>query len=139
MLGANSLARNAAARFGLPDQLLHHLVDVLNVQTRAVKRAVGGDGAEHLADGPEPALVGGFRAFHHQRRRAHAHDHAVPPAVEWNGGIFDRIIGRRGAAGQEARAEPLDEMVGGDIVGGDDHHPAASPRADPILRQRRRP
>ena len=84
----------------------------MHVQARAVERAVRGDRAQHFADGPEPALVGSLRALQHQRRGAHPHDHAVPPPVERNRGLFHDIVGCRRAAGQEPCAEPLDQMVG---------------------------
>ena len=135
MLGANCSRRIPPRRLGLPDHFLHHVVDVVDVEARAVEGAVRGDRAQHLADRPESALFGGLRALQHHRRRTHPHDHAVPPAVERNGGFFHDIVGRRRAAGQEPGAEPLDQVVGRDVVRRDDDHPAAAPGADPVLRQ----
>ncbi len=70
-----------------------------------------------------------------RRRRAHAHDQAVPPAIEGSGGLFDDFICGGRSAGQEAGAKPADQMIGGDIVCRDDDHPAATSGADPVLRQ----
>ena len=122
----------------LATRLLHHLADVLDIQACAMEGAVGGDCAQHFADGPNAALARGFRALDHQGRGAHAHDHAVTPAIERNGCFFHDVVGGGGSAGQEAGAEPTDQMVGSDVVGRDDDHAAAPPGADPVLRHRNR-
>ena len=129
------MAGNAAVRFGLGDQILHHLADVLDIETRAVERAVGRHRAQHFADGLNSAFARGFRALHHQGRGAHADNHAVPAAVEGNGGLFHHLVGGCRSAGQKAGADPLHQMVGSDVVRRDDDHAAAAPGADPVLRQ----
>ena len=89
--------------------------------------------------GCRPRSAAASGALHHQRRGAHPHDHAVPPAVEGNRGFLDDVVGRGGAAGQEAGAEPFDQVVRSDVVGRDDDHAAAAAGADPVLRDATRP
>ena len=108
--------------------------DVLHVQTRAVEGAIRRHRAQHLADRPDAAFARRFRALHHHRRGAHPHDHAVTAAVERNRGVFHHLIGGRRPARQETRAEPVDQVIGRDVVRRDDDHPAAPAGADPVLR-----
>ena len=66
----------------------------------------------------------------------------MPMIMPWrrrsngSGGLLDHFVGGGRAAGQEAGADPLEQMVGGDVVGRDDDHAAAAPGADPVLGQR---
>src|SRR5581483_3231654 len=134
-LRADLAARNAGALFGFRDQVFHHTADMLYVEARAVIRAVGGDGAEQLADGPDAALAGGIRALHDQARRAHPDNHAVTAPVEREGGLGDDLVRGGGAAGQERRPHPLEHMVGGDVVRRDNDHTAAASGTDPVVGQ----
>ncbi len=88
---------------------------------------------KHFADGLNAAFARGLGALDHQGRGAHAHDQAVTAAVEGNGGVFHHFVGGGGPAGQEAGAEPLHQVVGGDVVGRDNDHAAAASGADPVL------
>ncbi len=124
---------NAAVRFGLRDQLLHDLADVLHIEASAMECAVGRHRAQHFADGLDSALTRGLGTLDDKCRRAHAHDQAVPPAIEGSGGLFDYFVGGGRSAGQEAGAKPADQVIGGDIVGRDDDHAAAASGADPVL------
>ena len=101
-----------------------------------MERAVGRHCAQHFANGLNSALLCRFRALDHQRRSAHAHDHAVPPPVERSRSILDHIVGRCRSAGQKACAHPLHQMIGSDVVSRDDNHAVAAPGTDPVLRQR---
>ena len=130
------VTRNAAARFGFGHQLLHHLADVLDVETSAVESAVARHSGQHLADGLYSAFTRSVGALHHQSCGAHADNHAVPPAVEGNSGVCDHFVGGCRSTGQEASAHPIDQMVRRDVVGRDDNHATAPPRVDPVLRQR---
>ena len=60
----------------------------------------------------------------------------MPAVVEGQCGVLDVLVGGGGAGGEEARADPLDEVVGGDVVARDDEDAPASARADPVLGQR---
>ena len=124
-----------AARLGLPDQVLHDAGDVVDVEPCPVERAVGGDRAQHLADGLDATLPGRLGRLDDDAGGPHTHDHAVPAVVEGECGILDRFVGGRGAGGQEARPDPLDEVVGGDVVAGYDDDPAAASGPDPVLGQ----
>src|SRR5208283_677016 len=115
---------------------LHHLANVLDIETSAVESAVVRRSRQDFADGLYSALARGVGALHHQSRGTHADNHAVPAAVERNGGVRDHFVGGRRSAGQEASAHPIDEMVRGYVVGRDDNHTAAAPGVDPVLRQR---
>ena len=132
-LGGHLPASHAAARLRLGHEALHHRGDVLDVQSCAMKGAVGETRGEHLAQRGDPALAGGRRALHHEGGRAHAHDHPVATAVEGQGRVFDVLVGGGGARGEETRTEPLHEGVGAGLVAGDHDHPAAAARADPVL------
>ena len=125
-----------AASFRFAHQILHHLADVMHVETGAVKRAIGGHRAQNFADGLDAPFAGGLRAFHHQASGAHADDHAVAAAVEGKGGFFDHFVGGRCSTRQEAGAHPSEQIVGSDVVGCDHDHAAATPRMDPVLGQR---
>jgi hypothetical protein len=97
---------------------------------------VGGHRTQHFANGLDSAFPRRVPALHHQRGRAHAHDQAMAAAVEWNGRVLDLLIGGGCAARQKTGAHPIDQVVGGDIVGRDDDDAAAAPGADPVLGQR---
>ena len=127
------LVADDAARLGLADDGLHHAADVIDVEPRAVEGAVGGDGAEHLADGRDAALARGRGALDDDAGRAHPEDHPVAALVERQRGLLDVLVGGRRAGGQEARADPRQQRVGGHVVGGHDHDARAAPRADPVL------
>ncbi len=98
--------------------------------------AVRGHRAQHFADRLDAAFACGFGALHHQGRGAHAHDHAVPAAVERKAASSTTSSVAAAPAGQEAGAEPFDQVVGSDVVRRDDDHAAAAAGADPVLRQR---
>ena len=87
------VACNATARFDLGHQVLHHLADVLDIEPSAMKRAIGGHRAQHFAYRLDSAFPRGIQALHHECGGAHAHNHAVPAAVEGNSGVFDLFIG----------------------------------------------
>ena len=137
-LRSDLMTANAAASFRFAHQILHHLADVLDIETGAVKRAIRGHRAQHFADGLDTAFAGRLRALHHQASGAHADDHAVAAAVEGNGGLFDHVVGGRCSTGQKTGAHPSDQIVGSDVVGCDHDHAAATPRMDPVLGQRHR-
>ena len=130
--------RNAAARFGFGDQGLHHLADVLDIETSTVESAVARHGGQHFADGLYSSFTRGVGAFHYQSGGAHTDDHSVPAAVEGNSGICDHFVGGCRTTGQEASAHPIDQMVGCHVVGGNDDYPLAPPDVNPVLRQRHR-
>ena len=111
---------------------------MLHIESGTVEGAVGRDLAQHFADGMNAAFTRGFSALDHQRRGAHAHNQAVTALVEWSGGFFDHFVRGCRSARQEARAEPFDHVVGGDIVGRDDDDALAAAGANPVLRQRNR-
>ena len=122
----------------LPNDRLHDLTDVLDVQARAVEGAVGRDGPEHLADRQQAAFPRGARGFDDHGRGARPHDHPVPAPVERGRGILDDIIRRRRATGQESRSDPRQQGLPRGVVGGHHDDPFASPCADPVLGQRHR-
>ena len=125
-----------AARLGGAHQALHHLADVVDVEPGAVERAVRGGRCEHLRDRLEAALPRDTVGLDHDRGRAHADHHAVPTPVERGRHLGHDVLGRGRAGGEEAGADPLEQDVAGDVVGGDDDHAPAPPGADPVLGQR---
>ncbi len=107
----------------------------LDVQPRAVEGAVGGLAAQQLDDAAHAALAHGVLALDHQGAGAHAQDRAVAAAVEGQRGLVHPVVGGRGAQGQEARADPLHQVVAGHVVAAQHDHPAAAAVADPVLGQ----
>ena len=132
-LRRHGVALDARARFSRRDEPFHHLADVLDIEAGAVEGAVRRDRAQHLADRPQAAFAHRVGALHHDGGGAHAEQHAVAPPIERQRRLLDHVVGGRGAGGQEAGADPLDQVVAGDVVGGDDDHPPAAPGADPVL------
>ena len=57
-LRSDLMTANAAAGFRFAHQVLHHLADVLHVETSAVKRAISGHRAQHFADGLNAPFAG---------------------------------------------------------------------------------
>src|SRR5208283_4169222 len=55
---------------------------------------------------------------------------------ERNGSICNHLVGGSRSTRQKPCAHPTDQMVGADIVGRDDDHPAATSGVDPVLCQR---
>src|SRR5579864_6985505 len=125
-------------RLRVGDQVFHHLADVLDIKASSVECAVGGDGGEYLANRLNAALTRALGTFNDECGGAHADDQSVAAAVEGNGGLGNNFVRGGSSAGEEAGAHPVDQMVGGDVVGGDDDHAAATAGADPVLRQRNR-
>ncbi len=109
---------------------------MVDIQPRAVERAVGGFAAQQLDDAAYPALAGGVLALDDERTRAHAEQRAVATAVERQRGFIDLVVGGRGACRQEAGADPTHQVLAGHIVGANHDHAAAAPVANPVLRQR---
>ena len=88
--------------------------------------------------GRHAALARGRGALDHDAGRAHPEDHPVAAPVERQRGLLDDLVGGRGARGQEARADPRQQRVGGHVVGGHDHARAGSaPRGSSPRRARR--
>ena len=135
---AGDLAAADTTRLGLFDHGLHHGADVLDVETGAVERRIGGDRSEHFADRLQPALASGLGRLDHEGRCAHAEDHPVAPTVERRRGVFDVFVGRCGATGEEAAGEPGHQRVSSGVVGGHDDYAAATPGANPVLGERHR-
>src|ERR1019366_1790798 len=57
-LRSDLMTANAAASFRFAHQILHHLADVVHIETGAVKRAISGDRAQHFADGLDTSFAG---------------------------------------------------------------------------------
>ncbi|MCG3121496.1 MAG: hypothetical protein ALAOOOJD_04614 [bacterium] len=137
-LSRNLITIDAPLCFRLGNQLLHHLANVIDIKTAAVKSAVGGNRAEHVANGLNAAFARRLRTFNDQRRSAHADDQAVAPAVERRRGLFNNFIRGRGAGSEKTGAKPLHQIIGSHVVGRDDDHAAAAAALNPILRERNR-
>ena len=126
------VAGQAPPALDLGHQILHHMQDVIEIQSAAVERAVGDDGPQEFTDGPHTPLSRHGHVLQHQRSAAHAEEKAVPTLVEGQRGILDALVGGRGPGGQEARAVPRQHGVGSHVVRRDDHHPSATARLDPV-------
>ncbi len=109
-----------------------------DIEPSAVEGAVGGDAAEQLGDGAQAALARALGALHYQRGSAHAHQHAVPAAIERQRGLLHDVVGSGGAAREKTGADPLQQVIAGHVVAGDHDHAAAAASADPVLGQRQR-
>ena len=99
--------------------------------------AVGGHGAEHLADRARCRARG--RPARSRRRSAAAPMPRIIPWRRWSNGSAASSTPSSVAAAPEARKPaPIQsqQLVGGDVVGGDDHHAAAAAGADPVLGER---
>ena len=59
----------------------------------------------------------------------------MAPAVERHRGVLDVLVRGGGARREEAGAHPAEQVVGRDVVGGDDHDALAAAGADPVLGQ----
>ena len=57
---------NAAVRFGLRDQVLHDLADVVDIETRAMESAIRRHRAQHFTDGLDAAFARGLCALDDQ-------------------------------------------------------------------------
>ena len=118
----------------LGNQLVHDVADVVDVEARPVEGAVGHDGPEHLADRADAAFACGIGALQYEGRCPHPHDQPVAPPVERDRLFLHDLARGRRPGGQEAGAEPPEQVVGGDVVGREDDHPPAAARADPVAR-----
>ena len=124
-----------ATGFGLADHVLHHGTDVLDIETSAVERAVGGDGAQYLTDRLDAALARCGGTLDDEGGCAHPDDHPVPALVERHGCRGDVVVGGGRAGGEEAGADPTEQVIARHVVGGDDHDAPAPAGADPVLGQ----
>jgi hypothetical protein len=111
------MTANAAARFRLGYQVLHHLADVLDIETGTVEGAVSRHCAQYLADRLDSAFAYGICTFHHEGCGPHADNHAVPAAVKGNSGLFNHFISSCRSRSKKAGAKPFEHMVGSDVVG----------------------
>ena len=130
------VAVDAPPALGRRDEVLHHLTDVVRIESGAVEGAVGGDRAEDLGDGLDAASLSRRCGLDHDRRGPHAEDHAVASEVERDGGFGHDVIGGRRARGEESRPHPLEQPIAGHVVARHDHDPLATAGADPVLGQR---
>ncbi len=134
-LCGNCAPIDAEAALGRVHQPIHHLCDMVDIQTCAVERAVASLTTEQLDHAAHPALAHGIFTLDQERAGAHAQDHTVAAPVERQRCLLDPVVGGGGAGGQKARADPAEVKLAGHIIGGDHQHTAAAARANPILGQ----
>src|ERR1035438_7917089 len=127
------LTRNSGLGLGFGNEIFHDLADVLNIETSGMEGAVAGHGGEDFADGLNSAVARCLRTFNDESSGSHSNNHAVSTAVERNGRVCYGFIGGCCAAGEEAGTHPLDEVVGADVVGRDNHYALAAPGVDPVV------
>src|SRR5579864_3955290 len=101
-----------------------------------MKSTVSRRGAQQFTDRLDTPLSDCIGALHDQARRSHANNQSMAETVKRSRCFLNYLIGGCRAAGQESRAKPPNQMIGGDIVGGDDDHTATTPTLDPVLCQR---
>ena len=75
-------AAQTQAVFGVRDEFLHDLADVLYIETRAVVSAVRGNCTDKVADRSDTPLTNRFGALDYNRCRTHAHQHSVAAPIE---------------------------------------------------------
>ena len=121
---------------GLRQQPLHLRGDVVHIETGSMEGAVGRDPCQHLCDGADAPLLGGLGHLYDDGRGPHPDDHPMAPAVERQCRLFHVSVGGGRARGEEAGADPAEEVVRCRIVGGHDDHTAATPGPDPVFRHR---
>ena len=95
--------------------------------------AVGGLAREQLDDTAHTALADSVLALDHQGAGTHAEQRAVAALVEGQGGGGNLIVGGGSTGGQKARPDPLDQLVAGHFIAGDDQHAPTAPAPDPVL------
>ena len=98
--------------------------------------AIGRERGQHLGDGADPSLLRCLGCLEDECGRPHSEDHPVATSVERDGRVLDGGIGGRRTRGEEAGADPTQEVVGGGVVGRDHDDPPAATGADPVLRYR---
>ncbi len=87
---------------------------------------------EQLDDAAHASFPDRVLGLEHQPAGAHPHYQAVAATVEGKGGLRDLGFGRRRTRGEEAGAYPLEQVVAGHVIGGDDDHAPAASAANPI-------
>ena len=137
-VGCDLTAIETVARLCVSYEGLHDLGDVMNVQAAAVERTIGHNGAKHLTNGLHASFSDRACGFENHGAGTHADNQPVTTPVEGNGGVLYVLIGGGGAAGQKARADPLDQIVAGGVVGGDHDDAAAATSTNPVFRQTQR-
>ena len=134
-LRCNMLTGDPVFLFRTRNQVLHDAGDVIDIEPRAVERAVGRNRTEYLGNRLQSSRARCIGALYDERSGAHARDHAVTAAIERRGCILRVLVGRRGARRQEARAYPFHHVVRGHIVCGHDDDALAAATPDPVFRQ----
>ena len=132
-LRGHRVAVDAEATFGGRHQVLHDHLDVVDIQTRAVVGAVAGFAAQQFDDAAHTALAHRVFALDHQRAGAHAQDRAVAATIKGQRGLVNAVVGSGCSQRQESRANPLQQMITGDVVCAQDQHPAATAGAYPVF------
>ncbi len=94
---------------------------------------IGRGGGKNFADRLYTAFTCSFCALQHQCGRSHADNQTVAPTIERSRRIGDGFVRGGSSTGKKAGAHPVDEVVGGDVVGGDDDYARAAPNANPVL------
>ena len=123
-------------RFAVGDELLHEALNVADVESASVKRAVCRDGPEHLRDRAEPALACRIGLLDDHPGRTHAEDQAMASAIKRKRRLFEHFVGGCCAARKKPGADPLHKIVARRVVRGDDDHPTTAALCDPILGER---
>ena len=111
--------------FGLAASLLA-VPAMADVKAGTVEGRVGVNRAEDLTDRLDATLGSCVGGFDDDGCRAHPDDHAVAAPVEWRRGVFNALVRRRSAGGEEARSDPGQEVVARRVIGGYDDDPTAT-------------
>src|SRR5512141_1977668 len=106
---------------------------MLYIETGTVKGAVRRSGAQHFADRLNSAFTDSICAFDNKACRAHPYDQAMPAPIKGGGSFFDHLVCGCRTAREEPSTEPFKQVVGSNVVGRDNDHPAAPSGVDPVL------
>ena len=106
-LRGHGVAVQAKAAFGRCYQVVHHLGNVVHIQPGAVEGTVASLAAEQFHQAAHAPFTYRILALDHQGARAHAHNGAMPAAVERQRRLVYLVAGGDGPHAQEAGAHPF--------------------------------
>ena len=134
-LGSDVIPVDAPLLLGPRDQVFHHMLDVRHVEACTMEGAVGGHRTQDLGDRPHTALAHRLGTLYHDRRSPHTYDHAMAATIKRKRGLLDHLVSGSGSCGQEARPDPVQQVVRRDVVRGDNDDAAAPSGTNPVFGQ----
>ena len=131
----NRVALEPKSILNCVQQGIHHMTNVLDINARAMKSAVGNLAGKNFGNGFNATFNRAIHRFNHQSCSSHTHNHAVTAFIKRQNRLAQVTLGASSATGKQASANPTCQVFIGYFVAGNYNHAARSASANPVFRQ----